>query len=82
MKAVFLGTFGFLAIRTFARNGTTMTATINEARIQRTRTLAKPLRIIPTMPPRKMIGIKTTIVVMDEAIIEAPTSSEPIRIAS
>ena len=47
-----------------------------------TRTVAKPLRIIPTMPLRKMIGMKTTIVVIAEAIIEEPTSSEPRIMAS
>ena len=82
MNNVFLGTLGFFAIRTLARNGTTTTATISEAPIQKTRTFAKPLRIIPTMPPRKIIGMKTTMVVIDEAIIDAPTSSAPIRIAS
>ena len=82
MNHVSFGTFGFFAIRTFARNGTTTTATSRDAAIQRTRTFAKPFRIIPTIPPRKIIGMKTTMVVIDEAIIDAPTSSDPFMIAS
>ena len=57
-------------------------ATKSDAPMHSTRTMAKPLRIMPTMPLRKIIGMNTTMVVIAEAIIEDPTSSEPRIMAS
>ena len=40
------------------------------------------LKIIPTMPDKTAIGTKTTTVVAVLAKIEAPTSPDPLKIAS
>ena len=68
-----------LALRNLeASIGVNVSAVSNDATMVTITITPSSLNIIPAIPLRKMSGIKTTIVVSDEALIANPTSEAPV----